>query len=178
MGVNGPTNVEELIKAALYGLVEGITEWLPISSTGHLLLLDQFVKLNVSADFWDMFLVVIQLGAILAVIGVFMTMLAKKEQNKSIGNIMVGFAVLMIGMDFMSDAVAPLADMPQFGELLVRFRNPVVGVVVGALFTALIQSSAASVGILQALAMTGSITYGMAIPIIMGQNIGTCITSI
>jgi len=131
-----------------------------------------------SGNFFIQMLKPINFSPILAVIGVFMTMLAKKEQNKSIGNIMVGFAVLMIGMDFMSDAVAPLADMPQFGELLVRFRNPVVGVVVGALFTALIQSSAASVGILQALAMTGSITYGMAIPIIMGQNIGTCITSI
>ena len=131
-----------------------------------------------SGNFFIQMLKPINFSPILAVIGVFMTMLAKKEQNKSIGNIMVGFAVLMIGMDFMSDAVAPLADMPQFGELMVRFRNPIIGVVVGALFTALIQSSAASVGILQALAMTGSITYGMAIPIIMGQNIGTCITAV
>ena len=120
----------------------------------------------------------VNFSPIIAVIGVFMTMLSKKERDKSIGNIMVGFAVLMIGMDFMSDAVAPLADMPQFGELMVKFRNPIIGVIVGALFTALIQSSAASVGILQALAMTGSITYGMAIPIIMGQNIGTCITAV
>lgn len=114
---------------------------------------------------------------ILAVIGVFMTMIGRKERTKSIGNIMVGFAVLMIGMDFMADAVSPLADMPEFGSLMVKFTNPAVGVIVGALFTALIQSSAASVGILQALAMTGSITYSMAIPIIMGQNIGTCITA-
>ena len=84
----------------------------------------------------------------------------------------------MIGMGFMSDAVAPLADMPEFATLMVKFRNPAVGVIVGTLFTALIQSSAASVGILQALAGTGSITYGMAIPIIMGQNIGTCITAV
>ena len=110
--------------------------------------------------------------------GVFMNMLAKSDQKKSIGNILVGFAVLMYGMNFMSDSVSPLADMPEFGELLVKFTNPLIGVVVGALFTALIQSSAASVGILQALAMTGSITYGMAIPIIMGQNIGTCITAV
>ena len=131
-----------------------------------------------SDSFFLQMLKPVNFSPILAVIGVFMTMLAKKERNKSIGNILVGFAVLMYGMNFMSDAVSPLADMPEFGELLVKFTNPLIGVVVGALFTALIQSSAASVGILQALAMTGSITYGMAIPIIMGQNIGTCITAI
>ena len=115
---------------------------------------------------------------ILAVIGVFMTMLCKKDRNKSIGNILVGFAVLMIGMNFMSTAVRPLADMPEFGVLLVKFKNPLLGILVGTLFTALIQSSAASVGILQALSLTGSVTWGMAIPIVMGQNIGTCITAI
>lgn len=120
----------------------------------------------------------VNFSPILAVIGVFMTMLAKKERNKSLGNILVGFAVLMYGMSFMSNAVSPLADMPEFGALMVKFNNPAIGVIVGALFTALIQSSAASVGILQALAMTGSVTYGMAIPIIMGQNIGTCITAV
>ncbi len=131
-----------------------------------------------SSNFFLQMLKPINFSPILAVIGVFMTMLAKSEKKKSIGNILVGFAVLMYGMSFMSDAVSPLADMPEFGALLVKFTNPIIGVVVGALFTALIQSSAASVGILQALAMTGSITYGMAIPIIMGQNIGTCITAV
>ena len=131
-----------------------------------------------SDSFFLLMLKPVNFSPILAVIGVFMTMMAKKERNKSIGNILVGFAVLMYGMDFMSDAVSPLADMPEFGEILVKFTNPLIGVVVGAIFTALIQSSAASVGILQALAMTGSITYGMAIPIIMGQNIGTCITAV
>ena len=131
-----------------------------------------------SSNFFLQMLKPINFSPILAVIGVFMTMLAKKNRNKSIGNILVGFAVLMYGMSFMSDAVSPLADMPEFGALMVKFTNPVIGVIVGALFTALIQSSAASVGILQALAMTGSITYGMAIPIIMGQNIGTCITAV
>ncbi len=131
-----------------------------------------------SSNFFLQMLKPINFSPILAVIGVFMTMLAKKNRNKSIGNILVGFAVLMYGMSFMSDAVSPLADMPEFGELMVKFTNPLIGVVVGALFTALIQSSAASVGILQALAMTGSVTYGMAIPIIMGQNIGTCITAV
>ena len=120
----------------------------------------------------------VNFSPILAVIGVFMTMLAKKERNKSLGNILVGFAVLMYGMDFMSDAVSPLAEMDGFENFLVYFTNPAVGVIVGALFTALIQSSAASVGILQALAMTGAVTYGMALPIIMGQNIGTCITAV
>ena len=129
-------------------------------------------------NFFTLMLKPVNFSPILAVIGVFMVMLSKKERNKSIGNILVGFAVLMIGMDFMSDSVSVLADMPGFSDLMVEFNNPVIGLVVGALFTALIQSSAASVGILQALALTGSITYGMAIPIIMGQNIGTCITSI
>ena len=131
-----------------------------------------------SDNFFLQMLKPVNFSPILAVVGVFLTMLAKKERNKSIGSILVGFAVLMIGMNFMSDAVSPLADMPEFGALMVKFTNPAVGVVVGALFTALIQSSAASVGILQALAMTGSITYAMAIPIIMGQNIGTCITAV
>ena len=131
-----------------------------------------------SSNFFLQMLKPVNFSPILAVVGVFMNMIAKSDQKKSIGNILVGFAVLMYGMDFMSDAVSPLADMPEFGALLFKFTNPIIGVVVGALFTALIQSSAASVGILQALAMTGSITYGMAIPIIMGQNIGTCITAV
>lgn len=131
-----------------------------------------------SSNFFLQMLKPVNFSAILAVIGVFMNMLAKSEQKKSIGNILVGFAVLMYGMDFMSSAVSPLAELPEFGEILVKFTNPVLGLVVGTVFTALIQSSAASIGILQALSMTGSITYGMAIPIVMGQNIGTCITGI
>lgn len=113
-----------------------------------------------------------------AFIGILMTMTSKKSKNKDIGSILVGFAVLMYGMKLMSDAVSPLADMPQFSDILVAFNNPFIGVVIGAVVTGIIQSSAASVGILQALALTGSITYGMAIPIIMGQNIGTCVTSL
>ena len=91
---------------------------------------------------------------------------------------MAGFAVLMYGMQLMSGAVSPLADMPEFTGLLTTFNNPFLGVLVGAVFTGVIQSSAASVGVLQALAMTGAISYGMAIPIIMGQNIGTCVTAL
>lgn len=114
---------------------------------------------------------------IIAFIGVLMIMLCKSDRKKSIGTVCVGFAVLMFGMDLMKNAVSPLAELPQFSELMVKFKNPLLGVVIGTLFTGLIQSSAASVGILQALSMTGSITYGMAVPIVMGQNIGTCVTS-
>ena len=131
-----------------------------------------------SNSFWMQALKPINFSPVLAVIGVFVTMLSKKERSKSLGNILVGFGVLMYGMDFMASAVKGLADMPGFGDVLVQFENPALGVIVGALFTALIQSSAASVGILQALAMTGGVTYNMAIPIIMGQNIGTCITAV
>ncbi len=115
---------------------------------------------------------------IVALIGIGLIMLSKKSKRKDIGGIFIGFAILMFGMTLMSGAVKPLADMPEFSSLLTAFTNPIVGVLVGALFTGIIQSSAASVGILQALALTGSITYGMAIPIIMGQNIGTCVTAL
>ena len=115
---------------------------------------------------------------VIALIGVIMIMGSKKEQHKDVGIIMAGFAVLMYGMQLMSGAVSPLADMPEFTGLLTTFNNPFLGVLVGAVFTGVIQSSAASVGVLQALAMTGAISYSMAIPIIMGQNIGTCVTAL
>ena len=114
---------------------------------------------------------------IVALIGVIMIMGAKSEKKKDAGVIMAGFAVLMYGMQLMSGAVSPLADMPEFTSILTTFNNPLIGVLTGAVFTGVIQSSAASVGVLQALAMTGAISYGMAIPIIMGQNIGTCVTA-
>ena len=115
---------------------------------------------------------------ILAIIGIFMVMTAKKEKFKDIGSIMVGFAVLMFGMDTMSNTVKPLADVPEFQEFLLMFENPFFGVFAGMVLTAIIQSSSASVGILQALCSTGAVSYAVAIPIIMGQNIGTCITAI
>ena len=115
---------------------------------------------------------------VIALIGVIMIMGSKKEKRKDVGIIMAGFAVLMYGMQLMSGAVSPLADMPEFTGLLTTFNNPFLGVLVGAVFTGVIQSSAASVGVLQALAMTGAISYIMAIPIIMGQNIGTCVTAL
>ena len=115
---------------------------------------------------------------VIALIGIILIMGSKKQKRRDIGRIMVGFAILMYGMELMKNAVSPLADMPEFSSLLTAFNNPLLGVLVGAVFTGVIQSSAASVGILQALAMTGSITYGMAVPIIMGQNIGTCVTAL
>ncbi len=115
---------------------------------------------------------------VLALVGVIMTMSAKKSKHKDIGTIMIGFAILMFGMGFMSDAVKPLTESPQFAKILLAFNNPFLGILTGFVLTAIIQSSSASVGILQALSLTSSLTYGMAIPIIMGQNIGTCITAI
>ena len=115
---------------------------------------------------------------ILALIGIFLFMSAKTDKKKIIGEIMLGFAVLMAGMDTMSAAVAPLKDVPEFTNILMMFDNPFMGIVVGAVLTGIIQSSSASVGILQALSVTGAFTYGSVIPIILGQNIGTCVTAI
>ena len=115
---------------------------------------------------------------ILAVIGIAFLMFSKNEKKHDIGMIFLGFTILMYGMDAMSGAVAPLADVPEFANVLLMFSNPILGMIVGTLFTAIIQSSSASVGILQALCMTGAVTYGTALPIIMGQNIGTCVTAL
>ena len=113
---------------------------------------------------------------VLALIGIIMYM-SGKDKKKDIGEILLGFAILMFGMETMSDAVKPLADVPEFTDILTMFNNPVFGVLAGALLTAVIQSSSASVGILQALSVTGAFTYGSVIPIILGQNIGTCVTA-
>lgn len=115
---------------------------------------------------------------LVALIGVIMIMGAKKNKKKDIGRILVGFAIIMTGMTLMSDAVTPLADSPKFQKILTAFQNPILGVLVGAGFTGIIQSSAASIGILQAFSQTGALTYGMALPIIMGLNIGTCVTAL
>lgn len=115
---------------------------------------------------------------LLALAGILLIMGSKKQRRRDVGRVMMGFSILMYGMELMKEAVSPLADMPEFSSMLTAFNNPLLGVLVGAVFTGVIQSSAASVGILQALALTGSITYGMAIPIIMGQNIGTCVTAL
>ena len=114
---------------------------------------------------------------ILALIGVILLLFSKKEKKKDAGTIMIGFAVLMYGMEAMSDAVKPLADVPEFTGILTMFSNPILGMLAGTVLTAVIQSSSASVGILQALCATGAVSFGSAIPIIMGQNIGTCVTA-
>ncbi len=114
---------------------------------------------------------------ILALIGIIMYIFLKGEKKKDTGMILLGFATLMFGMETMSGAVKGLANVPEFTQLFTMFENPVLGLLAGAVLTAIIQSSSASVGILQALAATGGITYGACIPIIMGQNIGTCVTA-
>lgn len=115
---------------------------------------------------------------VLAIIGVCLITFSKKDKKRDIGTILAGFAILMIGMDIMSGAVKPLANVPEFGQILLMFSNPLLGMLAGLVLTAIIQSSSASVGILQALCKTGSVGYATAIPVIMGQNIGTCITAL
>ncbi len=115
---------------------------------------------------------------VLALIGIAYYMFSKSSKKKDTGTILLGFATLMFGMDTMSGAVKGLASVPEFQQMFIMFKNPILGVLVGAILTAIIQSSSASVGILQALSATGQVSYAAAIPIIMGQNIGTCITAI
>lgn len=115
---------------------------------------------------------------ILALVGIILTMACKSSKNKDTGVIFLGFTILMFGMDTMSASVSGLKNVPQFQQMFLMFENPILGMLAGAVLTAIIQSSSASVGILQALSVTGQVSLGAAIPIIMGQNIGTCITAI
>ena len=115
---------------------------------------------------------------IVALIGVILLMAAKSRKKKDVGTILCGFAVLMYGMTLMSGSVAPLAESPEFRNILIAFDNPIIGLLIGTAFTGIIQASAASIGVLQALAMTGSINFGMAVPLVIGANIGTCVTAI
>ncbi len=131
-----------------------------------------------SDSFWIQLLKPTSFSPVLALIGVAFILFSKKEMRKNIGSILIGFAILMFGMDTMSSAVKPLANEPGFTNLLLMFSNPVLGVIAGAVLTAIIQSSSASVGILQALCVTGAVNFSAAVPIIMGQNIGTCVTAI
>ena len=114
---------------------------------------------------------------ILALIGIVLVMMSKRDKKKAVGAILLGFSVLMVGMDLMADAVAGLKDSESFRSILTMFENPIMGVLAGLVLTAIVQSSSASVGILQSLTTTGAITFGAAIPIVMGQNIGTCVTA-
>ena len=131
-----------------------------------------------SSNLFMKFLKPTSFSPILAIIGVAFLMFSKKEKKKDIGMILVGFAILMFGMDAMSEAVKPLANVPEFTNILLMFSNPILGMIAGLVLTAVIQSSSASVGILQALCITGAVSYGTALPIIMGQNIGTCVTAL
>lgn len=115
---------------------------------------------------------------LLALVGILLYMMSKSDQKKDTGLAFLGFSVLMFGMETMSSSVSGLADVPGFQKLFLAFENPLLGVLMGAVLTAIIQSSSASVGILQALSTTGQVTYASAIPIIMGQNIGTCVTAL
>lgn len=131
-----------------------------------------------SSNFWIQLLKPAVFSPILAVIGVIFLLFLKDEKKHDIGVILLGFAVLMFGMETMSSAVEPLADVPEFTGILTMFSNPLLGMLAGMILTAIIQSSSASVGIVQALCTTGSISYGVVLPIIMGQNIGTCVTAL
>ena len=131
-----------------------------------------------SGNFWIKLLKPSSFTPVLALIGIIYYMFCKDNKKKDTGMILLGFATLMFGMETMSGAVAGLKDVPAFTNLFVAFQNPILGVLAGALLTAIIQSSSASVGILQALASTGAVSYGAAVPIIMGQNIGTCVTAL
>ncbi len=130
-----------------------------------------------SDNFFVQFLKPTSFTPILALIGIFLYMMPSGGKKRDTGLVMLGFATLMFGMDTMAGSVAGLSDVPEFRQMFLYFSNPILGVLVGAVLTAIIQSSSASVGILQALSMTGQVTYGAAIPIIMGQNIGTCVTA-
>ncbi len=131
-----------------------------------------------SDNFWVSLLKPATFTPILALIGIILNMFSKKAKRKDVGVILLGFSILMFGMETMSDAVKPLTELDGFKNALVLFSNPVLGVIMGAVVTAVVQSSSASVGILQALTLTGRINYMTAVPIIMGQNIGTCISAI
>ena len=131
-----------------------------------------------SSNFFISLLKPSSFSPILALVGIVLLTFTKSSRKKDVGTILLGFAVLMFGMESMSGAVKPLADVPEFTGLLLKFSNPVAGILAGTILTAIIQSSSASVGILQALCMTGAVPYSSAFPIIMGQNIGTCVTAL
>ena len=163
-GIMKLTQVVGIIMGANIGTT--ITSW--ILSLAGLQSSNFFISLLKPASF----------SPILAMIGIILLTFTKSSREKDVGSILLGFAVLMFGMETMSGAVKPLADVPEFTGLLLKFSNPVAGIVAGAVLTAIIQSSSASVGILQALCLTGAVPYSAAFPIIMGQNIGTCVTAL
>lgn len=128
-------------------------------------------------SWWVQILKPANFSPVLALIGIILYMFCKSDRKKNTGSILLGFAILMTGMEAMSDAVAPLSEVPAFTRMFTAFENPILGLLAGAILTGIIQSSSASVGILQALSATGAVSCGSAIPIILGQNIGTCVTA-
>jgi len=128
-------------------------------------------------SFWVQILKPSSFTPLLAFIGIIFIMFVKNSKQKDTALILIGFSILMFGMETMSDAVEPLAQSEEFSKILLLFSNPVLGLIVGTVFTAIVQSSSASVGILQALTLTGTVTYSTAVPIVMGQNIGTCVSA-
>ena len=128
-------------------------------------------------SWWVQILKPANFSPVLALIGIILYMFCKSDRKKDTGSILLGFAILMTGMEAMSDAVAPLSEVPAFTRMFTAFENPILGLLAGAILTGIIQSSSAIVGILQALSATGAVSYGSAIPIILGQNIGTCVTA-
>lgn len=128
-------------------------------------------------SWWVQILKPANFSPVLALIGIILYMFCKSDRKKDTGSILLGFAILMTGMEAMSDAVAPLSEVPAFTRMFTTFENPILGLLAGTILTGIIQSSSASVGILQALSATGAVSYGSAIPIILGQNIGTCVTA-
>ena len=163
-GIMSLTNVIPIIMGANVGTT--VTAWI-LSLTG--ISGDSFILTMLKPSSFT---------PIIAVAGVVFYVFMKNPKRKDVGLIMLGFATLIFGMDAMSDAVSGLKDVPEFRQLFTMFTNPILGVIAGAVVTGIIQSSSASVGILQALSSTGQITFGSAIPIIMGQNIGTCVTAL
>lgn len=131
-----------------------------------------------SSNFWIRLLTPSSFSPVFAFAGIILILFGRSDKKKITGNILIGFAILMFGMEMMSDSVAPLAEMESFTGILTMFSNPLPGMFAGILITAAIQSSSASIGILQALCITGAVNYSTALPIIMGQNIGTCITAV
>lgn len=170
--VVGLVNARVLKLRQAIGIIMGAN--IGTTATAHILRLSGIE----SSNFWLRLLKPSTLAPMVAIIGIILFMAPKKNRRRDIGVIMIGFGLLFSGMLTMEATVKPLKDLPQFSELFSSFSNPILGVIVGAVVTAIIQSSSASVGILQALSSTGNITCSSAFPIILGQNIGTCITSI
>lgn len=171
--VVGLVNAGILKLSSAVGVIMGAN--IGTTVTGQLLRLGDLEN-NANANIFIQFLKPSVLAPLVAIVGIFMFMVCRRSKHKNIGEILLGFGVLFQGMFAMEAAVSGLKDVPAFKELFLNLSNPVLGVLVGTLVTALIQSSSASIGILQALSATGAITYSAAFPIIMGQNIGTCIT--